>query len=96
MSEVRQDSLTPLRLWARGFWSGYASAASSESGALKAEAKLMLAWHKLNLPAEDLQHALEHAYLMVEHYCPEPRDPYFVRWMGAELAASTLLDLCSR
>lgn len=92
----RDDLLRPLRLWARGFWSGYASASSSEAGAAKAEAKLLLACRKLGWTVETVAMVLDEAEHTVRSYCPEPRDPYFIRWMGAELASATLLDLCRR
>ena len=90
MNDVRQDALTPLRLWSRGYLAGFATAAIDETGAAIAESHLLARFQKLRLPAVMVEMLMDEAYQLVKLSTPMDTDHYLIRWRTAEMMLELL------
>lgn len=87
MTEVRQDSLTPARHYARGELAGFVHGCMSTHATLEAEAKALVAMEHLGFDVDTrwaiMDTAHHHAEVEHAHRSSEPADPYTLRHAAA-------------
>lgn len=96
MSEVRQDSLTPLRLYCRGLMDGFARASVSQALAVKTQARMFVALEQCGFTALQILDFWEQSYNESALIFPEENDPYVLRWMAAERVLFQLAGCLAR
>jgi hypothetical protein len=90
VSAVRQDALTPLRLYCRGYNDGFATATIDETGAELSEGLLLARLHHFRFPGATVEMLLDEAYHYVTLMSPIALDPYSVRWRAAVMLLELL------
>lgn len=84
MNDVRQDSLTPLRIYCRGMMDGYARAATSQALCVKTQARMFVALEQCGFTAGQIVDFWEQSHSEIGLVFPDEKDPYVLRWMAAE------------
>jgi len=87
---VRDDALTPARLYCRGLLAGYARASLQIDTTLAAEARALVAMEHLGFTAESRWELMDYARMMAELELGHDVDPYTLRHFAAEVVLSTL------
>ncbi len=86
---VRQDALTPLRLFSRGYLAGVAAESLSVSGTLRAEAQVLVAMEHMGIAADMRWAIMDYATMTAELELGSV-DPYTVRYFAAEIVLAYL------
>ncbi len=96
MNPVRDDILTPLRLYARGYLAGVAASSLSVSTTLESEARCLVALEHLGIDAATRWSIMDYARMEAEVELGVGTDPYTVRHYAAQVVIAWLRLILKR